>query len=344
LGRPTTKNEGFIGGISIKIEKEVTNHYIIKNNTSDLARSITWNGSKQSYFTGRMMMDRNLQNDYFRAFAYIRWMDDVIDIKYQTKDERIMFIKRQKKLIDDIYKDNPISELSPEEKILGILIGHDKKEGSYLKSFILNMFAIIEFDVYRNGRIITQHELKWYSKTYAKSMMGGLHYFIGNNNPYPYTEKHFHLFTGVHIAHLLRDMLEDINNGFINIPLEYLEINSINPEDFESSPFRAWVRSRVELGRRHFTEGKRYLNEVDVLRRKLVGYWYIIRFESILKAIERDNYILRPKYNEWRKPTTLFKFTLLSLSITFRHIINRVRLRNFQGHPIRANKQPRSLV
>jgi len=70
--------------------------------------------------------------------------------------------------------------------------------------------------------------------------------------------------TAAHITHMLRDMSPDITEGFINIPVVYLEAHGINPEDMESLPFRAWVRSRVELAREYFREGKRYLDELDV--------------------------------------------------------------------------------
>jgi len=83
---------------------------------------------------------------------------------------------------------------------------------------------------------------------------------------------------GAHIAHMLRDMLADTADGFINIPLEYLEAHGISPQDVDSSPYRAWVRERVEQARRYFREGKRFFDGLDLLRRKIVGYWYCARF------------------------------------------------------------------
>ena len=103
---------------------------------------------------------------------------------------------------------------------------------------------------------------------------------------------------GAHIAHLLRDMSQDTADGFINIPREYLEAHGIGPEDMQSPPYRAWVRGRVELARQYLCEGKRYLDRLDVLRCKIVGYWYCARFEGVLDAIEHDGYVLRPAYNE----------------------------------------------
>ncbi len=61
--------------------------------TATLAKSITWVGSKQSYYTARWMVDRDLEDDAYRAYGYFRWADDVIDITSQSDNERISFIK-----------------------------------------------------------------------------------------------------------------------------------------------------------------------------------------------------------------------------------------------------------
>ena len=66
----------------------------MNESAADLARSITWEGSRQTYFTGRLMIDRDLVDDFYRAYAYFRWADDVIDSSSNSDEERITFIKR----------------------------------------------------------------------------------------------------------------------------------------------------------------------------------------------------------------------------------------------------------
>jgi len=39
----------------------------MRNNTADLAQSITWTGSKQTYYTARIIVDKDLANDFYRA-------------------------------------------------------------------------------------------------------------------------------------------------------------------------------------------------------------------------------------------------------------------------------------
>jgi phytoene/squalene synthetase len=299
----------------------------MRNATAALARSITRAGSKQAYYTARLMADNDLVSDFYRAYAYFRWVDDTIDVSSQSNDERISFIRRQRELIDCLYRNQLLDDLTPEEEMAADLISHDRGENSGLQSFIRNMLVIIEFDACRKGRLISQQELTWYSNCLGKSVTDGIQYFIGNGRPYPVSDGRCLAAIAAHITHLLRDMLMDAANGFINIPCEYLEAHGISPEDVDSPPFRAWVRGRVDQARQYFCEGKRYLDQLDVWRCKIVGYWYCARFEGVLDAIERDGYILRAVYNERYKLSTLLKIAWLGLSVTLRHIARRGRKR-----------------
>jgi phytoene/squalene synthetase len=209
--------------------------------TAVLARSITRASSKQAYYTARLLVD-----DFYRAYAYFRWADDIIDVSSQSNDYRISFIKRQRVLIDCLYRNERLDDLTPEEEIIA-----------------------------------------------------------------------------AHITHLLRDMLLDTSDGFINIPREYLETHGISPESVDIPPLRAWVQNRVEQARQYFREGKRYLDALDVLRCRIAGYWYCARFEGILNTIERDGYILRTEYNERHNFSTLFRIAWLGASVTVRHIVVR---------------------
>jgi len=291
--------------------------------TADLAQSITWTRSKQTYYTARLTVDKDLVSDFFRAYAYFRWADDVIDVTSTSDSERAAFIQRQRMLIDQLYRNEQPIIVEPEEQILADLIRHDRGKESGLQSFIKNMFAIIEFDAMRKGRLISQEELNWYSQTLGKSVTDGLQYFIGHGHPYPITNGRYLAAIAAHIAHLLRDMLLDTAEGFINIPREYLEAHNIGPEDIESLPFRNWVRARVEQARYYFEEGRRYLDKLNVLRCTIAGYWYCARFECVLNTIERDGYILRQAYNERRKLSTWLRIAWLAASIPVKSIFLR---------------------
>jgi hypothetical protein len=63
--------------------------------SAELARTITKRGSLQTYYTARLMVDKDLVDDFLRAYAYFRWIDDVIDIEARSDQERLAFIEEQ---------------------------------------------------------------------------------------------------------------------------------------------------------------------------------------------------------------------------------------------------------
>ena len=230
-------------------------------NTADLARAFTWTGSKQTYYTVRLMVDRDLVDDCYRAYGYFRWADDIVDaaasaeavasveavasgdaaasddILSQSDDERVSFINRQKELINRLYRHERPDDLTPQEEMVADLISHDRGENSLLQSYMRNFLAILEFDAYRRGRLISQAELTWYSDCLGKATTDGILYFIGNGYPYPASEARYLGASAAHITHMLRDMVEDTADGYVNIPREYLEAHGIGPEDVDSPPF-----------------------------------------------------------------------------------------------------------
>jgi hypothetical protein len=82
------------------------------------------------------LADRDLADDCLRAYAYFRWADDVIDISSQSAEERLDFIRGQKRLVDRLYEGERPDDLTPEEEMLADLIAHDRGENSGLQSFI----------------------------------------------------------------------------------------------------------------------------------------------------------------------------------------------------------------
>ena len=297
----------------------------MKNRTADLAQSITRASSKQTYFTARLMVDQNLELDCYRAYSYFRWVDDVIDIDCQTKADRLTFVQRQKSLFQSLYRAETCINLSPEEEILADLIRNDRGKCYRLKSYIRNFLSIIEFDAERKGRIITQGELDWYASTLGKAVTDGILYFVCNGYPYPESANRYLAATGAHISHMLRDMAEDIQAGYFNIPDGKIEINQIGLPRIDSPSMQVWVKARVQLARQYFSDGKKYLDELPVLRCRIVGYWYCARFEHLLDTIEHDGYVLRSTYMKPKKLITWLKFAGIALVQTGRYALYHIQ-------------------
>jgi hypothetical protein len=62
--------------------------------------------------------------------------------------------------------------------------------------------------------------------------------------------------------------------------------------------YRAWVEGRVQLARTHFDAARAYFARVQSPRHRLAGLAYMARFEWLIETLEREDFLLRPRYEE----------------------------------------------
>lgn len=201
------------------------------------------------------------------------------------------------------------------------LIRGDQDKNSGLQSYIRNMLAVMSFDAQRRGHLISQEELAGYTRYLATAVTEALHYFIGQRCQSPQGEARYLAATAAHIAHMLRDTLEDVQAGYFNIPREVIELQGIDPSDVWSDAYRHWVMGRVRLAQAYFKAGRDYLAQVENLRCRMAGLAYIARFEEVLGTIERDHYRLRSNYPEsgGLRAGLRTSWSVLLLAFTHRH-------------------------
>lgn len=271
-------------------------------NIQRLGASITRAASLQTYYTVRFLVDRELVPTAYQAYAYFRWVDDWLDEPTRERAERLEFLKRQASLIEACYRGGAVKAAAPQERMVVDLISRGGQADSGLQAYIRNMMAVMAFDAERRGRLISAQELSHYQRSLAVAVTEALHYFIGHRSASPHGPARYLAAEGAHIAHMLRDAVEDNALGYFNIPREYVDSNGICPQDTDSHAYQVWVRSRVQLARSYFRAGRCYLAQVQSRRCRLAGYAYIARFETVLDSIERDQYRLRREYREARSP------------------------------------------
>ena len=280
------------------------------------AAAMTRNASMQSYLTIRWLADRAYRADAFALYAYFRWLDDTVDERLVDRDQRLTFVARQRHLLADAAAGATlagvtVADLSPEETLLvglfppdrassggGIRAATSDGQTDGLLLSLRSMLDVMEFDARRRGRPVAQHELDDYTGDLAVAVTEALHHCIGHGQRSPHDETRYVAVTGAHVAHMLRDLAEDLTAGYVNVPAELLADGNLSFEDLHAPAMRAWVRDRVELARSCFTTGRRYLAGVESARCRLAGHAYIARFEWVLDAVERDGYRLRPSYPE----------------------------------------------
>jgi phytoene/squalene synthetase len=292
-----------------------------------MAAAITKSASQQTYYTIRLFADRERAADAFRAYAYFRWVDDVIDADAGTRAEKIAFANRQQSLLESCYRGEWPDDICSQEWMLVDLVRNDIEKNSGLQSYLRNMMDVMVFDTGRRGRVIAKAELSEYSRKLATAVTEAMYYFIGHVEPSPRHAARTLAVTAAHITHMLRDAHEDVENGYFNIPQEYLQAHGISPQEVNSPAYREWVRGRVQLAHQYFKAGRECTTQVRNWRCRLAGYAYTARFEWMLAAIERDNYCLRSEYPErkglragvWMVWSTLTSMFSLPLTKTASH-------------------------
>jgi len=281
------------------------------------ASLITKAASKQTYYTICFLVDRERVDDAYRAYAYFRWVDDILDAESTTSVERSIFLERQKSLLEKCYRGEAPRDANIQETMLVELIQQDHEKNSGLQVYLRNMMQVMDFDSERRGRLISQVELNEYTGWLATAVMECIHYFIGHDEYAPRDETRYMAVSGAHITHMLRDTFDDAQIGYYNIPREILETNHIGSQDVQSNAYGDWVKSRVLLAREHFKTGKDYFARIENPRCRLACYAYIARFEWLLDSIEKEGYLLRSQYDERKSARTGLRMVWLTLSSMF---------------------------
>ena len=280
--------------------------------TPSLAAAITKVASKQTYYTIRFLVDRPLVDDAYRAYAYFRWVDDVLDEVMPTEPDagdaerlvRVCFLDRQKAQLEACLRGEEPGDLDLHEATLVELVRHADRSDPRLVAYLRHMMLVMEFDVGRRGCLVTRQELDDYTRSLAIAVTEAMHYFIGHRDAVPHDETRYSAVSGAHIVHMLRDTYADVRAGYLNVPREVLEASSIGPADFRCDAYRAWVRERVLQARAHFDAGQSYFAHLPSRRHRLAGIAYMARFEWLIQTLERNGFELQGDYAEQRSLAT----------------------------------------
>ncbi|MCV2393658.1 squalene/phytoene synthase family protein [Actinotalea sp. M2MS4P-6] len=291
----------------------------------ELAAAITRRASLQSYLTIRWLADRTYRPDAFALYAWFRWLDDAVDEHLATPDARVRFVAQQRDLLARAVAQASASAasptgdlragLAPEETLLVDLLRRDASRpgrgpdgpSECLVLALRSMLDVMDVDARRRGRTITADQLDAYTHDLAVAVTESLHHCIGHDCRSPHDETRYVAVTGAHVAHMLRDLAEDLVAGYLNLPAELLADgvpHATTPDDpallaaLHTPAVRDWVHERVELARECFATGRGYLARVDNARCRFAGHAYTARFEWVLDVIEADGYRLRPGYPE----------------------------------------------
>lgn len=291
-----------------------------------LARRIVMAEGPEVYRISRLFYDHGLADCFFLGYAYFRWADDRVDNPTISAQECRSFLRRQRHLLEQLCRGETPVDLCPQEQMLAQLVAYDLAYGSEMRPGISLMLQCLAFDGERRHQVLDREQLDWYSEALGRSYTDSQQYFIGHGHPYPRGPERCVAGATAHRVHVLRDFLLDLSMGYINIPSEEIEAYEVDLANVNDAHFREWVRDRVQAAREGFCVGKAYLNRLDVLRCKLVGYIYCLRYELVLDSIEKDSHHLRESYalGRWGRLRFLGRGLWTCLWVTVQHVLRRL--------------------
>ena len=182
------------------------------------------------------------------SHAYLRWVDDFVDNPKINVEEKRKFIDRQKFLINS-YKKGCFEEYQcTEEAILFHFICFGLEQNSKLiLNAIEDMVDAIAMDIKRlqsNG-IFSADELETYINKLSKALYDIIIYF--------FLPKHFPSLQNILTCRfqartfMMRDLIEDIDAGFINISHEDIKKFNLSLLDVkEKRNLEPWIEAELK--------------------------------------------------------------------------------------------------
>lgn len=250
--------------------------------------------SRSSVFTFLMtwLMPSSTRPLFWLWYAYLRVVDDTVDDSSRTKADRIAYLDRQIRLIHDCYMGVAASK-SRESEFLSRLIQFDRAHGARFRASLDGMLAAIRLDGARDGnpitysRLMSQYRLE--SESYLRAIAAASELDVTASVPPPGHEAAL----GAKLAHVLRDLLEDVKNGRLNLSLEEIASHRLSVHDFRaresSAAVREWVANRARLGMLLLREGlassaaaksTRYSMMVAILATKYQVYLHRVKLRG----------------------------------------------------------------
>jgi len=310
-----------------------------------IAKERTKASNPTAYFLVRLFGEKDRRDHSFLIYAYFRWVDDIIDCPRTSYEEKKRFMERQGKLLRNLYDGLAYQgDYILEEQFAHYFVAFDREMGFALKDDILGMFSVSMHDLERNGAPTPAKEMDEFIYVESKSFINMIRFFCGETGGYDGADE-YDEGIGCKLVHLLRDFIEDLDQGCVNISRDDMEKYRINLDNVNNDNFRAWVRDRVELVRERFRRGKRNLSNSRRLRYKIASYLYCAKYEDILTIIEKDNYYLRSEHKRTILEKAQFLYRLIAVlpSVLRKHYLHK-RIRRLASNHGRVSLAKQAAV
>lgn len=234
---------------------------------------------------------------FWSWYAYLRWVDDIADNVTLSSEARCGFLTRQIQLVQDLYSGKRLN-LSKDEVPLSVLVDYDIPRGALLKEPLSRMLGAIGFDIQRQGKLSGHTELRRTFDHEVANYLFTIGYFC-RIPEIPAKVPGRAAANGAKIAHILRDILCDCDEGTFNISREEIDAYGLTRSalraDMAKSAGRRWVAANVRLAERQLKDGFREASKVAGLRYPVIVAILVAKYQAYLDRFRADEYLLQPQ-------------------------------------------------
>lgn len=240
----------------------------------------------------------------YSLYRYFRECDDYIDDPVRSRNDKLNFLSKQRRLIEHMYNGHAHNNSQ-----LASIIDYDRAHQNAFKDVFDEMLDVFEFDARRGGNHCDINSLTKYSLMLSRAYTTLLIMFL--KPQHEVSEQDIQLAHGCHLIHMLRDYYEDQRLGYLNIPEE--ERNNFSFDDPASDNFRQWVKNQVALVETKLKKSKKALRRTYYIRVQLIALLYCFRYETVLRQLKDNGYILKSNYPLRIKDAGCLVKTLVSI-------------------------------
>ncbi len=257
--------------------------------------------NKLAYILAKNLVAKRMQKMAFLVYYFLRWIDDALDQGYLTKRQKLKFLRKEKKAIENIFSDKKIAKnLNEYETCILLMKKLDSKVAYKMKKYVLDTYlTAFEFELKR-PRIVTKKWLLEYAY-YVGGSFANIGILVLDPDVDAKTMNGISktVASASDLAHLLRDFRKDIRNSQINISKEDIEKFNININNMNenSQELRNFTRSQVSEIEGLFWSGEKYIKSLPNFKLKLAAALFVSKYRFVLAKIRNRDYNLFSNYD-----------------------------------------------
>lgn len=216
------------------------------NSALTLSEEIAKSKSPKAKFILDIFVNKSIRGYLNLSYAYLRWIDDYIDTAKNSLEEKKKFLDRQKFLFDKSLNGETIDYSYTEETFLFYFIQFAVEQKSELIiNAVKNMIDTIEMDLLRleADGMFSESEFDLYIEKQSKALYDIIVYF--------FLPKQYHHIRNTQgrfqaRAFIMRDLIEDIDAGLINISREDIKKFDLNLSTIIAKKgLEAWIEKEL---------------------------------------------------------------------------------------------------